>query len=224
MLVQKARQGDQEALLRLWQGVSRLAYKVAMRYKDAALLNGAVDVDDLKQCAFLGFYDAVNTYEPDKGDFLPHMGMRIKATCRKTLGLTGRNRREHFDAISMETPLAENLTLADTLPDPSAAEILYQTELKADVDAALHRLPGSTEKLIRLHDLQGVPLIEAATVEGHSFDVAQKMRRDGLRQMRNDRSIRDYNKDIRLKYKGLRAYKSDWTSVVEDEVIRRLDK
>lgn len=55
MLAIKAK-NDPTALLHLWQGCSRYAYKVTMIYQQAAALNGAVDMDDLRQCAFLGFY------------------------------------------------------------------------------------------------------------------------------------------------------------------------
>lgn len=69
-LAMKARNGDQEALLQLWQGVSRLACKIAMQYKNAAALNGAADVEDLEQCAFLGFLEALEGFDPLQGNYV----------------------------------------------------------------------------------------------------------------------------------------------------------
>lgn len=223
-LAMKAQKGDQEALLQLWQGVSRLAYKLAMRYKDIAQLNGAVDLDDLKQCAFLGFFDAVNRYDPDRGAFSTYMCILVRRHCREALGLTGRERREHYLTISMETPFAEDLTIADTIPDPDAADALYQTELRADVEEALHRLPENIRELIRLHDLRGLTMAEAAELQGCTVIAARNRRREGLRRMRKDRRILDYDRAVRLRYKGFRAFQSDWMSVVEAEAIRHLDK
>lgn len=68
MLAIKAK-NDPNALLHLWQGCSRYAYKVTMIYQQAAALNGAVDMDDLRQCAFLGFYEAVQGFDHLRGDF-----------------------------------------------------------------------------------------------------------------------------------------------------------
>ena len=215
---------NQDTLLHLWQGVCNIAYHVALRYRNAAQLNGGLDVDDLKQCAFLGFFNALNTYDPDKGEFVPHMTMYIKKECRKALGMVGRDRREHYETISLETPFAEDLTIEDTIDDPGAFEKFAHAELKADVHAALNRLPEKIRELIRLHDLQGLTMEQAAMLQDCTVIAARNRRRDGLRRMRKDRTIRDYDRGIRLRYSGIRAYNIDWMSVVEAEVIRRLDR
>ena len=212
----------QEALLQSWQGFSHLAYKVAMRYREAAQLNGAVDTDDLKQCAFLGFLSAVNSYDPDKGAFEPYMCMHVKSACRAALGLTGRERREHYDAISMETPIAEDLTIADTLEDESASTPFEQSEMRQDIEKALRKLPDDAAAVIRLYDLQGKSAAQTAEECQCSVYHVHKLRRIGFQRIRAQRSLREY-KPIPFRHKTLAAFKHDHTSVVEDIVIRRLD-
>lgn len=210
----------------MWQGVSRLAYKIAMRYKNAAQLNGAVDVEDLEQCAFLGFMEAVEGFDPLQGTFTTMLSYGVRSACRRALGMVGRERTEHYVTTSLDAPVpgTDDITLADTIPDETAALPFEQTELRADIDAALHRLPENIRELIRLHDLRGLTMAEAANLQGCTVIAARNRRREGLRRMRKDRHIRDYNRGIRLRYKGFRAFQSDWTSVVEEEVIWRLDK
>ena len=224
-LAMKARNGNQEALLQLWQGYSHYAYKIAMRYQKAAALNGAVDVDDLKQCAFLGFYEAVQGFDPLQGEFTTMLSYGVRSACRRALGLDGRARTEHYTTTSLDAPIpgTEDITLADTIPDPASADAFMQTELQQDIDAALHRLPDNMESIIRLHDLEGLTLEEASTKNGYTADTGRNLRRKGFYKLRQDKRIRDYNHAVRLKYKGFRAWSTDWTSVVESEVIRRLD-
>lgn len=216
---------DPAGLLLLWQSVSRLAYRIALKYKNAADLNGAVDVDDLKQCAFLGFLEALEGFDPLMGTFSTYMVWHIRNACRRLLGLQGRERREHYHTDSLDAPLpgTEDLILADTIPDESAANPFEQAELRQDVDRALHRLPDSIAAIIRLHDLEGLTLEEAAARVGHALPAARNLRRVGFRQLRQDRGLRAWHEPVRLRYKGVQAFRSDWTSVVEAEVIRRMD-
>lgn len=224
-LAMKARNGDQDALLQLWQGVSRLALKLAMRYHNAASLNGAADDDDLKQCAFLGFLEALEGFDPLRGHFPTYMCWHVRNACRKLLGLNGRERCEHYRTTSLDEPLpgTEDLTLAETIPDESAAAPFEQTELRQDIEKALRRLPGNAEIIIHLHDLEGLPLENAAVRAGHTLNTGRNLRRSGLHRLRRDRTLSDYREAVRLRYKGWRAFRSDWTSVVEEEVIRRVD-
>ncbi len=221
----KSRNGDREALLKLWQGVSRLAYKIAMRYRNAAALNGAVDDEDLEQCAFLGFYEALEGYDALQGNFSTYMCWYVKNACRNLLGLNGRERKEHYVTTSMDEPIpgAEDITLADTITDESAALPFEHAELRQDIEKALHRLPDNIENIIRLHDLEGLPMDQAAAQQGYTLNSGRNLRRQGFYKLRQDRSIRDYNHAVRLKYKGLRSWNSDWMSVVEEEAFRRIE-
>ncbi len=78
-------------------------------------------------------------------------------------------------------------------------------------------------RVIHLHDLDGRTIEEAAAALGCERETASKWRKTGFKKLRRDRWLRAYHEPVRLKYKGVRAFRSDWTSVVEEEVIRRLD-
>ena len=215
---------DPAALLLLWQGVSRYAYKVTTIYQQAAALNGAVDMDDLKQAAFLGFYEAVQDFDPLRGDFLPLLSYGVRRACRAALGLRGRQRKEHYSTVSLESPVpgTDDLTLADMLEDESASTPFAIAELRQDVDKALRRLPLDMAAVIRLHDLEGLTITEAAEKCGCALNTASLRRKEGFRRLRRDRGLRAY-KPVAFRYKSLAAFRRDWSSVVEDEVIRRLD-
>lgn len=213
---------DPEALLLMWQGCSRYACKIAMRYRKAAELNGAVDVDDLEQCAFLGFHEAVHGFDPLRGDFLTLLSYAVRKACRDALGLRGRQREEHYATISMETPIpgADDLTLADTIPDETASTPFARTEMRHDIEKALRRLPVNMASIIRLHDLQGKSLEQTAAECGLNRQDVCRLRRLGFARIRAHRNLRDY---VDFRHKTLAAFKVDHTSIVEEIVIRRLD-
>lgn len=218
---------EQTALLELWQGCFRLAYKVAMQYQRTAALNGAADREDLEQCAFLGFLEAVQGFDPDRGKFSTFLVPCVRNACRRLLGLSGRTRQEHYCTISLESPIGDGITLADTLADDTDSMQAVEDEvdriaLRRDLLAALARIPQG--ELIRLHDLEGIPLQEAATASGASVLSARTARRDGLRKLRNDCTMRKWRDEIKVYHKGVKAFMTDWTSVVEAEVIRRNDR
>lgn len=153
------------------------------------------------------------------------MCWHVRNACRRLLGLTGRERKEHYHTDSLDEPVpgTEDITLADTIPDESAVLPFEQAELRHDVEKALHRLPDSIESIIRLHDLQGLTMEQTAAAEGCTAIAARNRRREGFAKLRKDRGLRAYHEPVRLRYKGWQAFSSDWTSVVEAEVIRRID-
>lgn len=218
---------EQTALLELWQGCSRLAYKVAMGYLKTAALNGAADREDLEQCAFLGFLEAAQGFDPERGKFSTFLVPCVRNACRRLLGLSGRTRQEHYCTVSLETPIGDGITLADTLADETdsmqaAEEEADRIALHRDLLSALDRIPQG--ELIRLHDLEALPLQEAAKAAGAAPLSARNARREGLRKLRSDYTLRKWHDEIRVYHKGVKAFMTDWTSVVEAEVIRRNDR
>lgn len=218
---------EQAALLEFWQGCSRLAYKVAMGYLPTAESNGAADQEDLEQCAFLGFLEAVRAFDPDKGKFSTYLVPCVRTACRRLLGLSGRVRQEHYCAVSLDAPIGDGITLADTLPDAENAFQAAEDEadriaLRRDLLSALDRIPQG--ELIRLHDLEALTLQEAAKASGAAPLSARNARREGLRKLRSDPAMRKWHDEVRVYHKGVKAFMTDWTSVVEAEAIRRIDR
>lgn len=221
-LVRAAQTGDPDALTALWAQTKRLAFYIANQYRTAAAACCGVDDADLEQCAALGVLEALRSYEPGKSAFTTWLGFYVRSACRECLGLTGRQRREHYAAVSLDAPIGndtEDLTLGDMLPDEGAALAFEDMErahdnaiLRRDLDAALDRLPALWRDAIRRHDLEGQPL--------HPGEV--QPRRSGLNRLRRDYRLSAYRPDYH-RHKGLAAFRVTWSSVVEDEVIRKLD-
>jgi RNA polymerase sporulation-specific sigma factor len=214
---------DPEALLQLWQGFSRLAYKIASRYQKVAEANIAVDMDDLRQCAFLGFYEAVQGFDPLQGTFPTMLSYGVRRACRRALGIGVKERTEyHCTSLDAPVPGTEDITLADTIPDETAADAFDQTEMHNDIEKALSRLPEDMAEIIRLYDLQGLSVSQIAEKLNASRIAVRERRRTAFRSIRAKRLLEQY-KPVDFRYKTLTAFRRDWSSVVEDEVIRRLD-
>lgn len=222
-LAAAARQGDKAACAALWDAVRRYGLSVALQYRAAAEANGAADVEDLEQLAALAMMETLKTWQPDgRASFVGWYRFYVQNACAQALGLKGRNRAEHFQKISMHTPISgddEDLTLADTLADeslPGMTDAIELTELQTDVRAAIDRLPAAQSEIVRLHDLQGLPLHTIATPN------AQQVHRLAMDHLRKDTRLRFYAYFSR--HKGLAAYKTTFSSVVEDAVIERIDR
>lgn len=221
-LIHAARRGDAAAMAALWGRVKRLGYAVANQYNKAAAANGAADGEDLIQCAALGMMEALRSYDPENGSFPAWFCLYVRKACRECLGLRGRVRREHYNTISTDTPVSytEDLTIGDTLEDDAAVESFDAVEdrndleiLRRDLAAALSQLPDAMRAAITRHDLEGHPL--------HPEEV--QPRKTGLARLRRDPIVRQYAPNYH-RHKGLAAFKTSWSSVVEDEVIKKLDR
>lgn len=215
-------QTDAKALLQLWYKVYRYAYKIALKYRHIAQRDCAVDADDLKQCAFMGFHRAVMGFDPVQGDFTTVLSYGVRNACRRALGMGGREKAEHHKT-SLDAPIAgnEDITLGDMIPDASAADAFDQTEIRRDIEKALRCLPEELATIVRMHDLDGVSIKKIA----EQFDCDEKdiriRRRIAFYKIRAKRTLANY---VQFRHKTLAAFRRDWSSVVEDEVIRRLDE
>lgn len=202
----------------------RYGVSVALRYKAAAEANGAADVDDLEQLAALAMMEALKTWKPDGGtSFIGWYRYFVQKACAQALGLKGRNRVEHYQKISLYTPIGgddEDLTLADTLADdtlPGMTDAIELTELQEDVRAAVDRLPPAQAEIVRLHDLQGIPLHKIGTT------YTRQAHRIAMDHLRKDYHLRAYA-PYYTRHKGLSAFNTSFSSEVEDAVIRRIDQ
>lgn len=223
-LAKAAQRGDNAACASLWEAVRRYGLSVALRYKSAAEANGAVDIDDLEQLAALAMMETLKTWQPEGGNsFIGWYHYHLKRAFSAELGFNGRYRAEHYQKISLHTPIGgddEDLTLADTLADdslPGMTDAVELAELQEDVRAAIDRLPPAQAEIVRLHDLQGIPLRKIGTTYTHQ---AHKI---ALNHLRKDYHLRAYAPYF-TRHKGLSAFRTSFTSVVEDAVIERIDR
>ena len=133
--------GDAD-ILELWRAVERFAKKQALRWCRAWEGRSGVVLDDLMQASFLSLLDALASWKSDGGTFIGLYAMKLKTAFATVYGQrTERERRDPLQyAISLETPLEdsnEELTVADTVPDP-AAELAFDEVSEADMVCRLH--------------------------------------------------------------------------------------
>ena len=135
-------QAGQADIMELWDAVRYFAKKQAGRWLRSCDGRGGVVLDDLMQVSFLALLDAFGSWKPDGGSFIGWDAMRLKTAFAAVYGQrTEKQRRDPLQsAISLETPLEdsnEELTVADTVPDP-AAELAFDEVSEADMVCRLH--------------------------------------------------------------------------------------
>lgn len=228
-----AQQGNKDARDDLWQRVKAWAFAVALRYKGFVQDRGAWSVDDLKQCAALGVLEAVKTYQPQKGAFTSWCAYYVHRQCASMLGLVGQKYEDLPSLCSLDAPVpgVEDLTLLDTLEDPSAEHSFEAADNKAcnevlrqDLERSIAHLPGKEGYILHWHDLEGMPLADAGREIGQTEPQARQTRKNAIRHMRQDRTLRELYTPNYWRHKGLAAFKSSLTSIVEEEAIRHIER
>lgn len=149
--------GDGEVLA-LWGMCRRYAMQQATRWLRAFEGSGGVELDDLKQSAFIGLLKAVQTWKPESGAFSTWYTIQLKAVFVEAYGMrTKRTREDPLNKyhLSLDTPLDENedgsFTIADVLPDEAAEEAfedVEQRDFQQAVQAALAQLPDAQRDAI----------------------------------------------------------------------------
>lgn len=227
-----ARTGDDLAASTLWAQVQRFAYATAMRYRAIATHNGSVSMEDLCQCAALGVIEAIRGYQQEKGAFLTWCRFFIQRQCLSALGLTGRPRLEHYRKSSLDEPVpdTQDLTLMDCIEDEAAAAPFDAVEdrccleaLRRDLQDALARLDGQDGYIIRRHDLDGAGYKAIGAELGFDAARVKQRRHTGMEHLRRDRQLQALYLPNYGRHKTLSAFKTTFSSVVEDEAIRHLD-
>ena len=228
-LVKRYQEGEQEALILLWDQVYRLAYKIASSYRELLAGNRAVDIEDLMQSAFLGVEYAARHYDAEKALFSTYVVFSIRKQCRAALGLQGRLRKEHYYTDSLDEPLSEDGdgTRADILEDTSLPEHdaeLLQAEMIQTVRAAVAELPGRQAEVIARYWLEGCEYAEIAASIGLSLSRAQQLGKKGLKSLSRRDDLRELADAACWRHVGLGTYKTTLTSATEAAALYRLSK
>lgn len=220
--------GDRDALLPLWVQVERLARSLIRRYLGLAHKSKAVDYDDLMQSAFLAAERAARTYREGADiSFNTMLGYCVKREAYSLLGLRGRVRREHYEAVSTATPIGEDgpTTMGDMLEDeslPDPNDTLFTDDVQREVHAAINRLPERRAEAVRKHYLHGRQYRVIAAEIGVSWERVRQLVAAGRHGLLKDRRLRQLADEVVYhRHRGVAAFRRDWTSTVEAAVIDR---
>lgn len=227
-----AAQTDPAAKNALWYAVRRWACSVALRYRpwlDAG--GGAWCVDDLVQCAGVGVLEALQTYDRSRGGFLAWCKRYVQTACGELLGLRGRQRRENYNMVSLDAPLDDSgeICMGDLIEDPASADAFDAADhrawcdtLRADIMAAMGKLPDPPRQSLQRCDLDGLTMQQAAEERGVTMGDIRRERIAGLNALRRDPYLRKTYAPATWRHKTLAAFRHTMSSVVEDIAIRNV--
>ena len=219
---------------RLYLENARLLRHLAGRYSAACALDRAVDVEDLAQSGFFGLVKAAETFDESRGkSWASWAAWYVVREFENALGMReGRFTRAHAGAESLDRPIsaddASGDTLASLLADdglPASDEGLLRTEVVREVRAAVEALPEDIRETVRRVRLNGETCHGVAMEQGKTPGQVSALCRKAERQLYRNKRLRALaDIDERTHYyahKGVTAFQSDHTSVVEAAVLWR---
>lgn len=190
-IIEQARNGDTEALEALWEQTKAFAFTVSRRFRSTP----SVGADDLQQCAWLGFYVAVQKHV-EKHNFLTTMDFCIRNECQKALHI--RTSKRDPLTVSYDAPAPDGeQAIIDLFVDesiPESDEPIIAADLARDIRAAVAELPAREKKLIELRWLGDEPLTLSATGKhlGISGERAAQIERRAFDRLRADPILGTY--------------------------------
>lgn len=240
-------QGENNELLPiLWEKVQRVLFAKAERYYSAysePLRRYGYDVQDVRQECYSAMLAAIKWYKPDKGyKFTTYLNYALKHTIR---GLySGKNDALNQAAtMSLEQPIGEGgdgdeLTVADTVADDTAAQTFEQIELCdyfKPLYEALETLTERQQDIIRLRYFDGFNARQSAERLGICPQRASSLEGEAVRKLRSgevgaqlrriygaDYGYYDGPRRTEAHHKSYIAFLSSRSSEVEDAALANI--
>ena len=235
-IVERIQAGETDAIGILWTANKGLVAHIAKRYSVTLSDRGDCDIDDLMQAGFIGIHRAVEKYSPDKGaKFASYAVFYMRAEMRRALGALSKTskRDAYIGAISLDAPLfddQEDITLMDTLTAPEDDEnILERDELCGAVRAAVSRMKHKTNRhTVESYHFEGINESQLAEAEGTSAKNISRRLYKGYLELSRDPELRKWAVDYEYINphcrKGVKAFNSSFSSVVEDFILQAEEK
>lgn len=218
-LVQLIRDGDRQ--LELWEQIRRFAMKTANRWLTALPLRYDVEFDDLMSAAYIAMCEAASTYKAERGWYNYHLETAYTAL----YGLrTARAANDPLNnAVSLSTPIDEDITLEDAVPDPNGAESfervendVYRQQLHDALCEAMEAIPAECSDVIRRRYFDG-QTINSIAAEHQTTPVEIKSREyRGQRAMQRDTRLRGFNY---YSGTGLSSFRRTGASIQENYLL-----
>lgn len=208
-----AKTGDAFALGQLWQinrGLLRsMFWKWYPSHREQADAHG-LTVDDFEQEGYFAVQYAARTYDPAQGSFAGWLWQAMKRQIQQALtnghrrnitGPDGKDITTSADPLnhcaSLDVPLDDEdggaATLGDLQPDPAAAgelldveERLYQEQLHAALEEALHKLTEREQAVIRGNFYAGKSVRQISEEQGLTIGQANTAKANAFRKLRRN--------------------------------------
>jgi RNA polymerase sigma factor (sigma-70 family) len=163
-----------------------LVFTIARRYLSACIHDPAIDLDDLMQTGFIGLMQAAETHDETKGSFAHWAAYYIRQEIRLLLSMHRKLPRIRVMELSLDAPVMDGEE--PSLGDAVAADVDVEAgadrqEITQAVNEAVDRLPDKQRDLVRLCDLQGRSLSDAARVCDTSLPSAQNTHKTALKTL-----------------------------------------
>lgn len=213
---------------------SGLVYTIARRYLGACEHDPAIDIDDLMQTGYIGLMQAASTHDETKSSFANWAAYHIRHEIRLMLSLHRKLPRVRMLELSLDAPVmdGEEPTLGDTVAaDVDLEAGAQRKELVQAVRAAVDQLPEEQRSLVRLCDLQGRSLDDAAKACDTTVISAKNTRKKAKKALFLDKSLRALATERLLdrttdwhRHVGITNYRSTWVSSTEALVFQREER
>lgn len=213
-----------------------LLYHFAKRYVWAIERDPTNSIEDLIQQGFFGLVTAYETYDENTGcSFGTWAGFWIRKEMRTLLGLRSTKKCPELYAVSLDKNLGSDeneFSLLDTLEDEHASEAYDSIESREIVEQIRQRISAIEHNLQRqtmqLTVIDGLTQKEIAEKLGVSASYIGQLFREGRKKLSEDPYIRELARiEDETPYhrnKGVKAFRSDLTSVTEYAAIWRIEQ
>lgn len=235
--------GDTGLFTDLWDQIERLCKWWSTRYAHKLAVSGIVHdekdaFDDLFYgCCFPALHEAVNHYDPGKGNFVQLLFYYFKNEAAGMFGYKTSKRDAALFAISLNQPLRkdnEKLELKDTIPDPAdqfeaPEHRIYLEQLHEALEAALDDLTEDQANVIRLHYFHGLSCSQIAAGFGVDRRETVNTEQKAIRQIRSGNHTQQLRSFMRYDYysEGLRGtgpttFRNTGTSATERAALKAI--
>ena len=232
--------GKSDLMLQLWEQVKRLVIKILFKYQPQDGSTNCVELDDLLQAGFIGMLSAVGDFDHTAGfAFATYLNYHLKNAARDALGIRSFKQAKdpihHSLSVELTTSPDGDTTIVDTIRDKSM-DYIYEDVVDKLADQEACKLILEQRGCLRPEELaifnayfvEGLTVKEIAERDGYKYGRANSLRGQALIKLSQTKAVRlmsrERNLDNRTRFhakKGFEAFNSSWSSVVEDQVLKR---
>lgn len=224
-LCERIRAGETDLLAQLIEQNHGIICQTAYRYLLSVKRQGGADLEDLVQTAAMGMIIAVSKWDSARGSFLTLAMFHMRRELCALVGIRTSRRRIENNRIILPLDVSINpdeengMTFSEMIADENALDPLaacVNSDIHERIRKAVNALP---------------PTIRNSIVRAYYYGAEWTKDKDersrvinGIDQLKRNKDLKRLRRELCFscyRHKGLAAFNTSWSSVVEDEVIRR---